>query len=100
MSKTGNLPKTLRLKVGAPVVITTNHKKAKYREDGIGNGARGYVSAIQVSAENPNLVENIWVVFKNEKIGRLYRFDHQKLREKFNPDLFLTIKGVGYKFGS
>ena len=24
----------------------------------------------------------------------------RKLREKFNPDLFLTIKGVGYKFGS
>lgn len=24
----------------------------------------------------------------------------RKLREKFNPDLFLTIKGVGYKFGN
>ena len=24
----------------------------------------------------------------------------RKLREKIQPDLFLTIKGVGYKFGS
>ena len=85
LSKTGNLPETLRLKVGAPVVITTNNKKAKYREDGMGNGARGYVSAIQVSPENQDKVEIIWVVFKNEKIGRRYRFDHQELREKFNP---------------
>ena len=66
-------------------MITTNNKKAKYREDGMGNGARGYVSAIQVSPENQDKVEIIWVVFKNEKIGRRYRFDHQELREKFNP---------------
>ena len=72
LSKTGNLPEILRLKVGAPVVITTNNKKAKYREDGMGNGARGYVSAIQVSPENQDKVEIIWVVFKNEKIGRRY----------------------------
>ena len=31
-SKTGNLPRNLRLKVGAPVVVTSNHKKALYRE--------------------------------------------------------------------
>lgn len=41
--KTGNLPTELILKVGAPVVVTTNHSKAKYREDGIVNGARGYI---------------------------------------------------------
>ena len=33
--KTGNLETELNLKVGAPVVITTNHSKQKYREDGI-----------------------------------------------------------------
>ena len=79
------MPKKLILKEGAPVVITSNHKKAIYREDGIMNGARGFISAIQVSEQNPDVVEIIWVVFKNEKIGRRYRVDHKKLREKFNP---------------
>ena len=73
----------MRLKVGAPVIVTTNHKK--YREDGIANSARGYVTAIQVSTTNPDLVEIIWVVFLNEKIGRRYRMDHKNLRDNFNP---------------
>ena len=70
LNKTGNLPKKLILKVGAPVVVTSNHSKAKYREDGIVNGARGYVQAIQTSKENIENVEVIWVVFNNEKMGR------------------------------
>ena len=36
---TGNLQTELIIKVGAPVFITTNHSKLKYKE----NGARGYV---------------------------------------------------------
>ena len=44
--KTGNLLNELQLKIGAPVVITTNHSKRKYREDGIMNGARGFVQAV------------------------------------------------------
>ena len=39
--KTGNLQTELKLKVGAPVVVTTNHSKQKYKEDGLMNGARG-----------------------------------------------------------
>ena len=68
--KTGNLQSELKLKVGAPVAITSNHHKQKYREDGIMNGARGFVQAIQVSKENTEKVEVIWVVFKNENIGK------------------------------
>ena len=37
--RTGNLQKKLKLKVGAPIVVTTNHSKQKYREDGIVNSA-------------------------------------------------------------
>ena len=47
--KTGNLQNVLKLKVGCPIVVTTNHPKQKFREDGIMNGARGYVQAIQTS---------------------------------------------------
>ena len=83
--KTGNLLSELNLKVGAPVVITTNHSKQKYREDGIVNGARGYVQSIQTSKENSDKVEIIWVIFNKESIGKLYRFEHNYLRKKFNP---------------
>ena len=85
LSKTGNLPTKLRLKVGAPVIITSNHKKAKYKEDGIQNGARGYVRAIQVSKNYPDKVEIVWVVFIDESIGKLYRQEHRDLRNSFNP---------------
>ena len=44
--RTGNLHGVLRVKVGAPIVITCNHSKQKNREDGIMNGARGYVQSI------------------------------------------------------
>ena len=76
LGKTGNLETELVLKIGAPVVITSNHSKQKYREDGIVNGARGYVKAITVSKDNPEKVYLIWVVFNRESIGRLYRFEY------------------------
>ena len=38
----GQLSTNLMLRRNAPVVITCNHSEAKYREDGINNGARGY----------------------------------------------------------
>ena len=85
LNKTGNLPKSLKLKVGAPIVVTSNHSKAKYREDGIVNGARGYVQALQISKENDEIVDVVWVVFNNEKMGRQYRFDHNYLKQEFNP---------------
>ena len=83
--KTGNLLSELKLKIGAPVVITTNHTKQKYREDGIVNGARGYVQSIQVSKDDLDKVEIIWIVFNKESIGRLYRFEHNYLRKSYNP---------------
>ena len=56
LGRTGNLETKLVLKVGAPVVITTNHSKHKYKDDGIMNGARGYVQAITVSKDDPEKV--------------------------------------------
>ena len=83
--KTGNLQTELRLKVGAPVLITSNHSKKKYKEDGIVNGARGFVQSIQVSKGNPEKVDIIWVVFNKETVGRLYRFEQNHLRQNHNP---------------
>ena len=73
----GQLPPTLRIKTGAPVVITTNHSKAMYKEDGIMNGARGCIDYIQTNEEDPHQVEIIWVVFNNRQNGAKYRADHR-----------------------
>ena len=82
---TGNLQVQLKIKVGAPIVITTNHSKQKYREDGIVNGARGYVHAVQVSKDDQDKVDIVWIVFNNENVGRLYRFENNHLRRSINP---------------
>ena len=47
-ARTGNLETEL--------VITTDHSKQKYKDDGIMNGARGYVQAITVSKDDPEKV--------------------------------------------
>ena len=104
--KTGNLQTELKLKVGAPIVITSNHSKQKYQEDGIVNGARGFVQAMQVSKENPDKVEIIWIIFNNESVGRLDRFEHNHLRKNFNPGhemstpILPTRKNFKIKFGN
>ena len=69
-TNTGNLAKSLILKVGAPIILTVNHTKAKYREDGIVNSARGYVDSFQMDVGNENVVKAIWVVFQNKNIGK------------------------------
>ena len=90
-SKTANLETELVLKVGAPVVITVNHSKQKYRDDGFCNGARGYVQSIQMSKENADLVDIVWIVLNKEDAARQYRFDHNHLRKEHNPGHKLAI---------
>ena len=85
LGKTGNLETELKLRVGAPVVITSNHDKQKFREDGFVNGARGYVQSIQVCKGDPEKVDVIWVVFTRESICKRYRFEHSHLLKDYNP---------------
>ena len=91
LGKTGNLPTTLKLKEGAPVVMTSNHKKRKYKEDGLMNGARGYVVAIQTDDKNPDKVKAVWVKFNDETIGRRYRAETYQLRHEFDPGHPLAV---------
>ena len=106
LGRTGNLESELVLKIGAPVVITSNHSKQKYKDDGIMNAARGYVQSITVSKDDPDKVEIIWVVFKHESIGKRYRFDHSYLLKDFNPGhklatpIFPVRKNFTEKYGS
>ena len=86
-SKTHGMMKNLIIREGAPVILTVNHKKPQYKEDGIVNGAKGWINFIQTSEENPEKVKIIWVVFKNEDVGkRFYRRAHAYLRPKGHRD--------------
>ena len=86
-SKTNGMMKNLIIREGAPVMITNNHKTARYKEDGIVNGAKGYIDYIQMSKKNPDVVEIIWVVFQHEDIGaRCYRREKLHLRPRGSED--------------
>ena len=43
------------------------------------------MNSVQLSKDDPDKVEVIWVVFNKESMGRLYRFDHTYLRKDFDP---------------
>ena len=72
-SKTHGMMTNLIIREGAPVMITVNHKKPQYKEDGIVNGAKGWVDFIQTSESNPEKVDIIWVVFKNAHLSITYK---------------------------
>ena len=50
----------------------------KYKEDGIVNGARGYVDSFQFDDDNDGSLKVIWIVFRDKTVGIRMR------KEKFN----------------
>ena len=82
-SKTQGMMRNLIIREGAPVMMTSNHKTSRYKEDGLVNGAQGYIDYIQRSKENPDIVEIIWVVFQHQDIGaKHYRREKNYLRPR------------------
>ena len=57
LTRTGQLQKNIIFKEGAPLMITSNHPKAKYKNNGLVNGASGYIDSIQATKEDPDLAE-------------------------------------------
>ena len=64
LTRTGQLQKRIIFKEGAPVMITSNHPKAKYKNNGLVNGARGYIDSVQTTKEDPDLAEVVWGAFQ------------------------------------
>ena len=85
LTQTGSLEDKIFLKRDAPVVITCNHAKAKYKEDGIVNGAKGFIDSLQVSKTDREKVEVVWVVFNDQNVGKLLRYDYKHLRKLHQP---------------
>ena len=77
------LPSKLQLKVDAPILITMND--IKYKEDGITNGARGYIDSFQYSEDDPEKLVAIWVVFNDVNVGQRLLREKYQLRAMHQP---------------
>ena len=85
-TQTGQLETNFIFKQNAPVMITSNHPQQRYKNNGIVNGSRGYIDSIQVSKDNTNEVEIIWVRFNDDKTGQLLRQDNLALLKHHKPN--------------
>ena len=85
---TGQLPSSLHLKKGAPIMITANSKVKKYKENGICNGARGYIHDIYVETDinGVDVVSVVWVKFIDNSVGKLMKQDLAKKDVKYRND--------------
>ena len=91
LTRTGQLQKKIVFKEGAPVMITSNHPKKKYKNNGFVNGARGYIDSIQASTDDPDVAEVIWVRFNDDTIGQLLLSDSRALLKKHKPNDPLAV---------
>ena len=97
LTVTGQLQTKVIFKEGAPVMITSNHSKQKYKNNGIVNGARGYIDSIQANKENQDVAEVIWVRFTDNKIGQLLRQDSLALLKDHKPNDPLAVPIIKQK---
>ena len=91
LTRTGQLPTNLKIKAGAPCMITSNHPKNKYKMNGIVNGARGFIDSIQMSKDDPDIPEVVWVRFNDDNIGQLLRKDSIELLKNHTPNDKLAV---------
>ena len=91
LTRTGQLETNLQIKVGAPVMITSNHQQQRYKNNGIVNGSRGFIDSIQFSRENSEEIEIIWVRFNDDKTGRLLREDNKSLLNFHKPHDLMSV---------
>ena len=85
LTRTGQLQTKILFKEDAPVMITSNHPKSKYKNNGLVNGARGFIDSIQASVTDPDVAQVVWVRFTDDKIGQLLRIDSCALLQHHTP---------------
>ena len=91
LTRTGQLPTKILFKEGAPVMITSNHSKSKYKNNGIVNGAQGFIDSIQATVDEPDVAKVVWVRFTDDKIGQLLRMDSLSLLKNHTPNDPLAV---------
>ena len=91
LTQTGQLENRFIFKKLCPVQVSTNHPQQRYKNNGIVNGVRGYVDSIQVSRDNPDEPEVIWVRFSDDNVGKLLRDDNRALLKFHKPNDPLAV---------
>ena len=91
LTKTGQLENQFIFRKGAPIMVTSNHEKLRYKNNGIVNGSRGFIDSVQMSSENPDEIEIVWVVFNDENTGKLLREDQRALLKRHKPNNPLAV---------
>ena len=61
-------------------MITVND--IKYKEDGIVNGARGYIDSFQFDEDDSTKLKIVWAVFRDKNVGVRLRHDKRALNGK------------------
>jgi len=97
LTRTGQLPFSMILKEGCPIMVTSNHEKQRYKMDGIVNGAKGFIDSIQPSLEDPDVAEVVWIKFADPKVGQLLRQDSFELLKFHKPNDKLAVPIVKTK---
>ena len=74
-TQTANLPSVLNLKLNIPVMITVNSTTKRFKENGIVNGARGFIEGLEFTTrkDGTKRLNIIWVVFPEKETGALLR---------------------------
>ena len=86
------LQKLLKLKVGAKVMLTYNVDVI----DSLTNGAMGEVVGFQFLKND--IIKNVLVHFKNEKVGKNRRKNYAHLQEKFSGIPVTPIEKIEFNF--
>ena len=97
-TKAKGLPTKILLKVGAPILITVND--LKYKEDGVVNGARGHIDSFQMEENDSTTIKIIWVVFRDENVGKRLRLDKYDVKgsHKTTNPLAVPIEATKTRF--
>ena len=91
LTQTGQLEQRVLFCQGAPVMMTSNHSVKRHKNNGLVNGARGYIDSIKPSKDDPDVPEIIFVRFNDDTTGQLFRRENLGLTNDHKPNDPLAV---------
>lgn len=91
LTETGQLEQRVLFCQGAPVMMTSNHQVKRHKNNGLVNGARGYIDSIKPYKDEPDVPEIIFVRFNDDTTGQLFRRENIGLTKDHKPNDPLAV---------
>ena len=91
LTQTGQLEQRVLFCQGAPVMMTSNHPVKRHKNNGLVNGARGYIDSIKASKDDPDVPEIIFVRFNDDITGQMFRRENIGLTQDHKPNDPLAV---------